>query len=237
MKLPFEKMCGVIRQPVAFGATADVPAISVSVFSQYAIPTYSQKFEDCVGHATANVIEMIIRRYVNPLAFKEGEQLNGELIWRKARQMFFPNEPVEGGGLMVDHGFHAARELGILPPDVVIGSYTMGLGALSRILQEVPVVQGTAVHDGWGHPDKENGQIPFDLPNPYAGHATALIGVLLKNGNPYPLFQNSWGKDWGFHGYGLLEGAQWQQSLLAPVSFIKPNLHGWDGWKAHIIRP
>ena len=101
------------------------------------------------------------------------------------------------------------------------------------------MLQGTAVHAGWQHPSPESGQIPFKMPDPKAGHATCIVGVLEQDGEPYVLFQNSWGKSWGMGGYGLLRADQWEQSLLGPVAVCKlpDDWTRWNGWRDYVIRP
>jgi hypothetical protein len=240
MRLPLSRMNGVKRspepRPVTLGAT---PVSPYSAWTRYAIPTYSQAYPSCVGHATANWFEMMLRRHVGRDVLKPGEQLDGDAIWRKARTLFYPREKVESGGLLMDHGFKAALALGILPPGSGIMTVHMDVGMVSRMLRTEPVLQGTAVHKGWQSPNPANGQIPFDLPHPQAGHATCIVEVLEQDGEPYVLFQNSWGASWGIGGYGLLRADQWEQSLLGPVAVCKlpDDWTSWSGWRDYVIRP
>ena len=239
MRFDATKMRGVRRHPTptmaALGAT---PVSPYSAWTKYAIPTYSQRYDDCAGHATANWIEMMIRRHVGRDALKAGDQIDGEAIWRRARKMFWPKEPVEGGGLLLEQGFHAAIAMGILPPDTGVMLVNMDLGMVSRMLRTEPVLQGTAVSKGWNMPNPENGQIPFDLPNPRAGHATVIVGVLMQQDEPYVLLQNSWGAKWGMGGYGLLRGDQWEQSLISPLCVCKlpDSFADWTGWRDWVIK-
>jgi hypothetical protein len=240
MKILLSKMNGVKRsaekRPATLGAT---PVSPYSAWTRYAIPTYNQNFPSCVGHATANWFEMMLRRHVGRDVLKPGQQLDGDAIWRKARAMFYPREKVESGGLLMDHGFRAAIALGLLPPDSGVMCVHMDVGMISRMLRTEPVLQGTAVHAGWQHPSPESGQIPFKMPDPKAGHATCIVGVLEQDGEPYVLFQNSWGKSWGMGGYGLLRADQWEQCLLGPVAVCKlpDNWIAWNGWRDFLITP
>lgn len=233
-----EKMRGIkpspCRRPATLGAT---PVQPYSAWAKVAIPTYSQRYDDCDGHATANWVEMMLRRHVGRSVFADGEQINGEAIWRHARKMFFPNEPVEGGGLYLEHGFLAAIDMGILPPDSGVTTVHLDIGMVSRMLRTEPVLQGNAVHNGWSRA-KSNGQIPLDLPNPKAGHATVIVGVLKQGDHYYVMFQNSWGATWGYGGFGLLRDDQWEQCLLGPVAVCKlpDNWTEWKGWMDYVIK-
>jgi hypothetical protein len=114
------------------------------------------------------------------------------------------------------------------------------VGVVSQQLAHTPVLQGTAVHDGWSRPDPLNGQISFDLPNPQAGHATCVVSVTPPvDGHHGLVFQNSWGEYGGRYGYGLLRDDQWDQCLMDdPVTCEPPE--GWvfsANWKRFIITP
>lgn len=238
MRLPTRKTAGVIPSLEARPVTlATTPVSPYSAWTRWAIPTYSQVFPSCVGHATANWIEMMLRRALGRAVLKPGQQIDGDRIWRRARAMFFPREKVEAGGLLMDHGFKAAVDLGILPPDTGVMTVHMDAGMVSRMLRTEPVLQGTATHRGWERPDGQNGYIQPALPDPYAGHATVIVGVLQRDGEDYILFQNSWGATWGMGGYGLLRADHWAQSLLGPVAVAKLPDHwtDWEGWRTAII--
>lgn len=241
MRLPLTKMIGVNRTRGEHAVLAEMrqtPVQPYSAWTRHAIPTYSQTYPACVGHATANWIEMMLRKHVGRDVFKKGQQIDGDAIWRKGRQMFYPREKVEAGGLLMDHGFRAAIELGILPPDSGVVCVRLDVGMISRMLRTEPVLQGTAVHRGWETPDPKNGQIPFKLPDPQAGHATVIVGVLEQDGDSYILFQNSWGAQWGMGGFGLMRADQWEQCLLGPVCVCKlpDDWVAWQGWKDFVIR-
>jgi hypothetical protein len=239
VKLNLSKMIGVVRAPDRELATlSDAPVEPYSAWTRHAVPTYSQRFPSCVGHATANWIEMRLRRIHGKNILKPGEQIDGDAIWAKARRMFYPTQKVEAGGLLMDHGFRAAIELGLLPPGSGVMGIRMGVGFLSRMLRDQPVLQGTGVHKGWERPDPRNGQIPVLLPDPNAGHATCIVGVLEQKGEPYVLFQNSWGREWGMGGYGLMRSDQWAQSLLGPLAVCKlpDDVSKWDSWRDFVIK-
>jgi hypothetical protein len=239
MNLDFSQMCGVVpsrgpRQLCNFHA----PIVRAFEWYDFAVPTYNQEYPSCVGHATANWIELMLRRFVGKDVLAAGEQVDGDAIWRRGREMFW-NGTLDGG-LLMDQGFAAAIDLGILPAKSQVLKVAANLGVVSQQLAKTPVLQGTAVHRGWSDPDPESGEISFDLPNPNAGHATCIVALVdQKGGNQIgSAFQNSWGKDWGRFGYGILREDQWLQCLLDdPVTCLLPD--GWtsfDGWRRFVIQ-
>ena len=239
MKIPVTEL-GVIRNP-AFAIPASAEAAPVPVVSEYewyphAIPTYSQKFPSCVGHATANWLEMMLRRELGDSILGKGEQIDGDAIWKRGREMFHGGSL--DGGLLMPQGFLAAIDLGILPPGATVVTLAPSVAAVAKRLSTSPVLQGTAVHEGWNEPDPSNGQIPLLLPNPFAGHATCIVSVTKQGDNSFLPFQNSWGAGWGRFGYGMLRDDQWLQCLIDdPVSCdLGRPLAAWDAWRKYVTR-
>lgn len=233
------KVVGVRRLPdwktsISFRSSIGVP---FSDWTKYTIVTDNQhNLPACAGFATANWIECMLRKYQGHDVFERGQQIDGEAIWRKARQMFWSHEPIEDGGLYMDQGFRAAVALGILPPDTGVIVREMDIGQLCNSLREHPVLQGTSVFSGWNHPSSINGQIPISNMDSQGGHATCIIGCIVQDGKYYILFQNSWGSSWGYGGYGLLTANQWSDSLIGPLStaILSPSFYTWTGWKNFI---
>lgn len=210
--------------------------MAYSDWTHYAIPTDNQhNLPACAGFATANWIECMIRKRIGHDAIPRGRQIDGESIWRKARQMFWAHEPVGAGGIYVEHGLKAAIVLGILPPDTQIVSSDMDIGQLAATLRCAPVIQGTNVWSGWNHADRTNGQIPDDAERG-GGHATCIVGVLEQDGQHFVLFQNSWGGDWGLGGYGVLTRRQWSDALLAPLvtATLPWYFNEWVKWREYL---
>lgn len=240
IKLPNHRTAGVIRSPELRPATlATTPVSPYAAWTKYAIPSQKQHYGSCVGESTANWLEIMLRKHLGRDVFKDGQQINGEAIWRQGRKMFYPKESIESGGLLMDHGLRAAIALGILPPDTGVVTVHLDVGMLSRMLRNQPVLQGTGTHDNWAAANRENGYITPRLPEPYAGHATVIIGVIEQDAEPYVLFQNSWGAKWGMGGYGLLRADHWSQSLLGPlvVAKLPDNWVEWNGWRDFVIEP
>ena len=224
-----------VHEPMTFASINVVPS---SHWTKHTILTDNQhNLPACAGFATANWIECMVRSIHGKAAISEGQQINGEAIWRKARQMFWGHEPVENGGLFMDQGFKAAIALGILPPNTTVKMQDMNIERLSAILPYQPVLQGTQVSVGWNNPSRENGQIMEATPDPLGGHATCIIGLLQQGPTNYILFQNSWGNKWGWNGYGLLTEQQWKDSLISPLSTAELpwDFETWQGWRDYII--
>lgn len=243
MTIDLSKMVGVVRsgrQPVFSSADSRVVIDRLAEWYDFTVPTYNQEFPSCVGHATANWIECMLRKHVDLGALSTDEQIDGDAIWRKAREMFWGGSL--DGGLLVDQGFLAAVALGILPQDATVVRIASTVAAVSQELLQSPVIQGTAMHDGWGRPDPESGAIPLNMPDPFAGHATLVVAVTRAPEGRYSLpFLNSWkhanGADWGRFGYGQLRDDQWKQCLMDdPVTCrLTENWETWRGWERFVI--
>jgi len=246
MSIDISKAVGVKRIPstIAYASTHGSNPLDrlfspYSAWTNHTIVTDNQhNLPACAGFATANWIECVIRREIGHNAIRPREQIDGEAIWRKARQMFWSHEPVDAGGLFMDQGFRAAIELGILPRDTEVVASRMSVSTLAAELRKTPVLQGTSVSNGWTNPSRENGQIPDVLPDPNGGHATCIIGVLRQEDTDYVLFQNSWGPSWGMGGYGLLTAQQWEQCLISPLTTARLpwDFVNHDGWRDFIVR-
>lgn len=240
MKLPvyvgaFGAMRNPSFHPVDLLAAALDPVTSARDWYREAVPTYSQKFPSCVGHSTANWVEMMLRAEAGDGILAKGQQIDGDAIWRRGREMF--NGGDMDGGLLMHQGFLAAVDLGILPEGSAPVALEATPAAVARQLLATPVLQGTCVHRGWEDPNPENGQIPFLLPDPFAGHATCIVSVTSQAGDSFLAFQNSWGATWGRYGFGLLRADQWAQCLLdAPVTCqLTWKLSEHEGWRKYVI--
>lgn len=240
MHLPFEQMIGVKRMPeyqTPIMLWADSDVVPQSHLTRFVIPTDNQHhFPACAGFATANWVEIMLRKTHGHAILKPGEQIDGMAIWRKARRMFWAHEPVDSGGLFMDQGFRAAVALGILPQDTVVEMVNLGVADLSRKLCDQPVLQGTTVSKAWSDPNPQNGHITFAVPEP-GGHATCIIGVLEQENNHFILFQNSWGERWGWHGYGMLRSDLWARNLLGPLATARLSHRWqlWNGWRDYVV--
>lgn len=180
-------------------------------------PTDAQKLPSCVGRSVAQMLMMLRRRKEGRKAITRANVIDGDKIWKRAREMFYGGDMT--GGLLLHHGVLAAEDLGYIKA----GSYRMfrpdnDIDQIDRYLAISPLMQGTATWPAWDWPDGKNGQIARGTPNRYAGHATVIVDVQRRQGHRYNIFANSWGPKWGRHGYGILtEGAYRQSTLDRPL--------------------
>ena len=196
------------------------------------VATTAQKLPSCVGRATAQLLMMVIRRQYGRDAIPAGYLLNGDAIWASRRERRYGGDLT--GGLQVHEGLEESVAMGML--DGVrygIVRFNPTPAYLDRMLQHMPVLVGVGTHDGWGRASRENGQIPFDLPNPYLGHALVAGDVQFRSGETYIRGPNSWGLGWGCNGAWCLTDAQFAQALISDaVTLYLPDGIGtaWRGF-------
>lgn len=215
------------------------------------VPTYNQQLPSCVGHATANWIECMLRRTHGASILSRGQQIDGDMIYARGREMFFA-ERTDGGGLQLRQGFDAAIDLGILPPDSVVHSIPPDLASMRDALDTSPLVQGHVVSKDWQYASFDNGALPGRTKaNILEGaHATCLIGLWDREGNVMLPFLNSWGAGWGWNGIGQMTWGQWQDGIrwmINPEDDIMrgdgpytadlgPTWKDWIGWRKAVIK-
>jgi hypothetical protein len=233
-----------LRRPAPAGMVQDEPPQLLPQplpepynWTQHAIPTINQHGPSCAGQAWANWMELMIRRYIGQDALRPGEQIDGHAIWRRGRELFDGGSLV--GGLTLFQAFHAMKDLGIVPEGAMMLDVTAAPAAMCEALLTSPLVQGHLVSEGWYETNPENGCIDHSkLPKPGdGGHATLLLDPVIQDGALYWLSQNSWGPDYGFHGYFLMSDSMWHHCYLGdgPVTAILPD--GWtaaEGWRKHV---
>lgn len=208
-------------------------------WQEFAVPTINQHGPSCCGQAWANWFEMLIRREIGRDALKEGEQIDGYAIWRRARELFYGGNL--GGGLFLAQGFAGAMELGILPPGTVLLDITPDLDCIITQLKETPLVQGHIVSDGWYEPNPENGCLDHSkLPKPGdGGHATCLMGADPEESDTFIVGQNTWGSDYAFHGYFVMDFKFWSSCYIGEGPFsarLPEGWTAWDGWRKYVTR-
>ena len=205
----------------------------------YAIPTINQHGPSCCGQAWANWLEMMLRRYVGIGCLAKGEQIDGYAIWKRAREMFYNGNLA--GGLYLHQGFAAMVDLGLIPSDAELVSVEPDVGSISEQLTRTPMVQGSIVSEGWYETNPENGCIDHTKPPKPGdgGHATCIMGMVVKTNAMYLVSQNSWGSDYGWKGYFLMSERFWNLSYIGqgPCTIKMPI--GWvrhDGWKKYVTK-
>jgi hypothetical protein len=195
-------------------------------------PTYNQNGPSCVGQGWANWCELMVRRYIDPKAFKGGWQIEGEAIWRKARQMYYGGNM--DGGLALNEGFLAAKELGIFPESAQSVRVANDWNTIRQALKLTPLVQGHHVHYGWDQPSTGNGCIDHaPIPTDSDGyHCTLRVAALMQGITQFYSLLNSWGPSWGWKGIGVMTAAEDQEGimrggLLTANGFSMSEFTGW----------
>lgn len=228
--------CGALPDPRGQPAgthwiAAGTPAPLTDWF-QYCNPALNQRGESCVGWAWAHWLTAMVRRYQDSRAFAGGWQLDGEAIWTRGRQLFWGG--TLDSGLFLPQGFDALRDLGGVP-DGECFWVSNSWDAVGDVLLDTPLVQAHAIHAGWFRAAAENGCIDHEprasASNGY--HATLRIGRTLRGGSQFYAFQNSWGEDWGYKGYGLFTAAEDAEGIMAGglcSARLPAAWRTWDGW-------
>lgn len=213
---------------------ADPPVSDWIAFCQ---PTYSQHGPSCVGHAWANWMEAMIRRYVpgKPLGRM---QIDGHAIWLRARERFYASNP--DGGITLPQGFAAAKDLGILPLHAQLLAVPHHWPSVGWALTRTPIVQAHHVHQGWVTPSRVNGCLDHaQSPTAADGyHATLRAGRIAQEGRRGYINLNSWGAQWGWHGCFVMTVEEDAEGLMPDGLYTASMPDGWEtdtGWQKHLI--
>lgn len=215
-------------------------------WSKYSIPTFNQLWPSCVGQASANWLEHMLRRYIGMDVLAPNEQLDGDAFWRKAREMFYADEDGIANytdGILLDQAFLAMIELGALPKGTHLGRVPTDWNRIYRQLKRTPLIQAHIVHQGWFACNRENGQIGENHKVfPWGGgHATLMVEALTQQRDGvhhhYVMSQNSWGREYGYHGYFLMSLLEWEQCYIdGPMYAEMPDgWKEWRGWENFVI--
>lgn len=235
-----KKDCGLILpefQSCAAPALAGIFDIDeVSHWTSYVIPPYNQgNLGSCVGHATANYVEAVLRKLLGKSVFRAPMQINSEAIYHKGREMFWKGHSSEG--LLLHQGFQAAQALGIVPPGK-IRDVSLDLLSISHQLHDTPLVMGQMIHRGWNSASKDNGLIKWSNAK-LGGHAILMTGILRQEGQVYVQFLNSWGRDWGYGGTGLVNEHDYLRGQYTRCLWVDVDDETWkrhEGWRNFVIR-
>ncbi len=110
----------------------------------------------------------------------------------------------------------------------------------SAIYETHAIYVSADAHDGWDGIEKcrslDNAVIRPQRKKEVGGHAFALVGYS-QDGF---IIQNSWGSDWGFHGFGLLPYEEWIKhgndawalALGAPMAIVRADPKGRGAGKS-----
>ena len=205
----------------------------------WCLPTYNQQGPSCVGQAWANWLELMLRRYAAKDPFRPGEQISGERIWKRAREMFYGGNMEDG--IELPQGFAAMVDLGLVPPEAQLLAIDPDWESVGFALGSTPLVQGHHVHKGWDNPDPESGCIDHSsFPTAADGyHATLRIGRLVQENIRFYISMNSWGQTWGWHGLYLMTEAEDAEGRMEDGPYtanLPAGWTSWEGWKKGVIK-
>ena len=219
------------------------PHVPLGDYLDYGVPILDQGKEGaCTGYGLATVVHYLLaRRKVLP----DRVPVSPRMLYEMARRYDeWQGEDYEGSsarGAMkgwhkhgvageTDWPSHGSKVPGGLNDARVAAARQRPLGAYFRVnhkdlvamhaaIAEVGVLYATAaVHSGWPKVDAE-GNIPFES-ELLGGHAFAIVAY-----DEHGLWiQNSWGPDWGLHGF-------------ARVSYDDWLANGTDVWVARLGAP
>ena len=220
-------------------ASGAAPEAPIFCWFRWCLPTVNQNGASCVGQAWANWLELMLRRYAEEDPFQPGEQISGEQIWRRGRELFYGGDMSDG--LELPEGFEAMLSLGLIPPDSQLLAVDPDWASVGYALMSTPLVEGHKVHRGWASPNRQSGCIDHS-PRPIRAdgyHATLRIGRLEQDNTRFYVSQNSWGPSWGWHGLFLMNEAEDKEGRV-PDGPYTANLPAgwtdWEDWKKGVVR-
>lgn len=158
----------------------------------------------CVGYSTAGYCE-----FIHWKTHHYPEQMDGDAVYAEAKKMDgSPNV----NGTWPKFGVRAAINLGLIQGN---GKYVQkGRKNVKFALHQYGVcVAGFMITTEWNKVEKKSGLI-VDMGNNAqnrGGHAVLLCGY--DNTGVY--IQNSWGTEWGLHGFGLLRWSQFDRQFMS----------------------
>jgi hypothetical protein len=235
--------CGVVPEPVLPGIDeggiirAKWPCLKYVDWFPYMRPSINQKGESCVGWGVSHWFTGMQIRYGDAEPFDAGWFLDGDIPWSRGRDMFWNGDKT--GGLYLPQGFRAMADLGIVPNDSQILRVAPDWDSVGLALEEAPILQGHAIHQGWFSPDPVSGCINH-IPTATGAngyHCTMRVARIVQEINRFFAFQNSWGDTWANHGYGLMSEAEDREGLMAPGLYTLRMPEGWlkdETWKRYL---
>jgi hypothetical protein len=163
----------------------------------------------CEAQAASMIVETLMRQNIDKDLFAPDLGLDPYAMHKGAWLATYPDRPPEQYrdtyGLPLGATLEWCRANGILPHRCRIDDVGDSAPDLWDALHDAPVEIGVTVHDGYS-PDRlgEFAEVPapVQLP-PDNGHALVVTGQITgADFSRMDVFANSWGRDWGFFGFG-----------------------------------
>lgn len=213
----------------------DGSSVEQATWTKYVVPPVNQIGPSCCGHAWANWMMMMVKRYVGKSDMQPDDQIDGYAIWKRGREMFWNGNM--DGGLYLSQGFLAAQDLGIIPAEAQLVKIENEPMSISQALLSTPLVCGNFTNPGWYNPSTENGCLDHGADREKGmAHATTMIGLLVQSNavstTVFTLSVNSWGY-WGWNGLFIMMAEQnYQTTIDGPYAVEMPA--NWEKtWKHH----
>lgn len=212
------------------------PVLPLDEYRAAEAPILDQGSEGaCTGFGLAAVANFLLRRRAQSFQLTDPEEVSARMLYEMARRYDeWPGENYEGSsarGAMKGwhkHGVCAKKywnhdpgaKPGKVTADRIQKAAEFPLGAYFRVnhkdlvamhsaLAEVKILYATSqVHEGWDHINSR-GQITYKADTKIlGGHAFAIVAYDKKGF----WLQNSWGSDWGHHGFAHISYDDWLEN-------------------------
>lgn len=180
----------------------------------------------CVGRAWAAWLRLMLVRFVD-VQLNDTTFMDGRAIWVRGRELYHGGDLT--GGLQLDEGFMAMKDLGMIPKTSKLCQVPATWDSLCTQLISTPIVTGNLVHEGWFRPNElgciDHAPAPTDASG---GHATCLDATLMDEANQmFVGNEGSWGRAWPYKGHHLMTIEEYREGLVdQPVTALLG-----DGWK------
>jgi len=184
----------------------------------------------CWAFAFAGGAEAFYRRGDQSIA--EGEQIDAELIAREVGVPLLGYDCVQEGATRPD-GWRVMLAAGVFPPDNELRQ-CQSLDDETAGLEVCPLFCGHNVTPEWERPSAVNGYFrPEGKPD--GGHATIEVARLVRAGNSYEVYANSWGRRWGWYGCGMMHRTASRRTQVPDGKYrllTGPyDARTWTGWR------
>jgi hypothetical protein len=204
-------------------------------WARYCVPAETQHWPSCAGHGWANWKEIMLRYKLGLGVLKPFEQISGDAIWRRGREVFYGDQ---NGGLTIGQAFEAAMDLGIFVPGSELKTLSRHEALYGDQFLRTPFVDAHDVSAWETHGVQDNGQV-FEggTPNGTGGHCTVRISRMLQRERNFVQYLNSWGPTFGWNGCYTMSAEFDDDISLESRLYYVQEPEGWEKdstWKKWI---